>query len=163
MTRNGLIQNADYLKQAPPLIHWPPGLKPRNVDVFIHNEGWIDASPDIVWATLIDASQWPSWYSNSADMRIEGSQPQLGIGASFNWKTFGFPIRSTWMPSIRVEKSAGASIIRYSWFITPGCSCPSAAGHSSSPRKHKRVLVRSGSTSSSRTRCMTVMSTGCPR
>jgi hypothetical protein len=48
MTRNGLIQNADHLKQASPLIRWPPGLEPRNVDVFIHNEGWIDASPDIV-------------------------------------------------------------------------------------------------------------------
>jgi hypothetical protein len=41
--------SADYLRQATPPIHWPRGLEPRNVDVFVHNEGWIDAT------------QWPSW------------------------------------------------------------------------------------------------------
>jgi hypothetical protein len=29
--------SADYSKQAIPLIHWPLGLEPRNVDVFVHN------------------------------------------------------------------------------------------------------------------------------
>jgi uncharacterized protein YndB with AHSA1/START domain len=84
-----------YLKKASPLIHWPPGLEPRNVDVFVHNEGWIDAPPGIVWANLIDAEQWPNWYSNSADVQIEGGQTKLAKGVSFTWKTFGFPIRST--------------------------------------------------------------------
>src|SRR5271154_2543779 len=87
--------SADYLKQATPLIHWPQGLEPRNVDVFVHNEGWIDAPPEIVWANLVDATQWPSWYANSADVRIEGGQSKLAKGVSFNWKTFGFSIRST--------------------------------------------------------------------
>jgi len=87
--------SADYLKKATPLIHWPQGLEPRNVDVFVHNEGWIDAPPEIVWANLIDAMQWPSWYSNSADVSIEGDHPKLAKGVSFKWKTFGFPIRST--------------------------------------------------------------------
>jgi hypothetical protein len=64
--------SADYLKQATPLIHWSQGLEPRNVDVFVHSEGWIDAPPEIVWTNLIDAAQWPSWYANSADVRIEG-------------------------------------------------------------------------------------------
>ena len=44
-------------KQATPLIHWPQGLEPRNVDVFVHNEGWIDAPPEIVWTNPIDAAQ----------------------------------------------------------------------------------------------------------
>jgi uncharacterized protein YndB with AHSA1/START domain len=87
--------SADYLRQATPRINWPQGLEPRNVDVFVHNEGWIDAPPDIVWANLIDAVQWPNWYSNSADIRIEGSQSKLAKGVSFNWTTFGFPIRTT--------------------------------------------------------------------
>lgn len=87
--------SAVYLKEASPLIHWPRGLEPRSVDVFVHNEGWIDAPPGIVWANLIDATQWPSWYSNSADVRIEGGETKLAKGVSFNWKTFGFPIRST--------------------------------------------------------------------
>jgi hypothetical protein len=65
------------------------------VDVFVHNEGWIDAWPAIVWENPINASQWPSWYSNSADIRIEGGRSKLAEGVSFKWKTFGFPIRST--------------------------------------------------------------------
>ena len=145
MTRSGLIQNADHLKQASPLVHWPPGLEPRNVDVFIHNEGWIDASPDIVWANLIDASQWPSWYSNSADLRIEGGQPQLGMGVSFNWKTFGFPIRST-VDAFDPGREIGWSVDNPVFMV-----------------HHGWVLVRSSSTSSSRTRCMMVISLGCPR
>ena len=39
--------SAEYLKQATPLIHWPKGLEPLNVDVFLHNEGWIDAPPAV--------------------------------------------------------------------------------------------------------------------
>ncbi len=50
--------SAEYLRQATPLIHWPRDLQPRNVDVFVHNEGWIDAPPGVVWANLIDATQW---------------------------------------------------------------------------------------------------------
>jgi hypothetical protein len=48
---------ADFLREATPLIHWPQGLEPRNVDVFVHNEGWIDAPPEVIWANLIDAAQ----------------------------------------------------------------------------------------------------------
>ena len=46
-----------YLKQSTPLMHWPQGLESHDVDVFVHNEGWIDAPPEIVWASLIDATQ----------------------------------------------------------------------------------------------------------
>src|SRR5580692_12054933 len=74
--------SAEFLKQATPLIHWPKGLEPRNVDVFVHNEGWIDAPPRVVWANLIDAAQWPSWYANAADVRIDGGQAKLAKGVS---------------------------------------------------------------------------------
>jgi uncharacterized protein YndB with AHSA1/START domain len=86
--------SAEYLRLATPLIHWPQGLEPRSVDVFVHNEGWIGATAEIVWANLIDASQWPNWYSNSADVRIDGGQSRLAKGVSFTWKTFNFPLRS---------------------------------------------------------------------
>jgi hypothetical protein len=87
--------SAEYLPQATPLIHWPKGLEPRNVDVFVHNEGWIDAPLKVVWANLIDAAQWPSWYANAADVHIDGGQAKLAKGVSFHWTTFGFPIVST--------------------------------------------------------------------
>ena len=81
--------SADFLKQATPLIHWPKGLEPQSVDVFVHNEGWIDAPPGIVWKNLVDASRWPTWYSNSADVQIEGGHDTLAQGVTFRWKTFG--------------------------------------------------------------------------
>src|ERR1700685_74973 len=37
--------SAEFLKQATPLIHWPKGLEPRNVDVFVHNEGLDRCAP----------------------------------------------------------------------------------------------------------------------
>ena len=93
MSRNGSTQNTGHVKQASPLIHWPAGLEPHNVDVFVHNEGWIDAPPDIVWANLIDAAQWPSSYSNSADMRIEGGQSKLAMGVEGSLRTYGQALR----------------------------------------------------------------------
>jgi len=97
------------LKQATPLIHWPKGLEPRNVDVFVHNEGWIDAPPAVVWKNLVDASQWPTWYSNSADVQIEGGHDTLAQGVSFRWKTFGFPIEST-VDTFTLNREIGWSV-----------------------------------------------------
>jgi uncharacterized protein YndB with AHSA1/START domain len=124
MSRNGSTQNAGYMKQASPLIYWPADLEPHNVDVFVHNEGWIDAPPDIVWANLIDAAQWPSWYSNSADVGIEGGQSKLSLGVSFNWKTFGFPIRST-VVACEPGREIGWSVdnpeftVHHAWVLVP--------------------------------------------
>ncbi len=116
--------SANYLKQATPLIHWPRGLEPRNVDVFVHNEGWIDTSPDVVWANLIDATQWPSWYSNATDVRIDGGQSGLDKGVSFNWKTFGFPIRST-VDVFEPDREIGWTVdnpqfkVHHAWVLVP--------------------------------------------
>jgi polyketide cyclase/dehydrase/lipid transport protein len=116
--------SADYLKQATPLIHWPKGLEPRNSDVFVHNEGWIDASPDIVWGNLIDALQWPGWYSNSSDVYIEGGKSELAMGVSFHSKTFGFPIRST-VDVFEPDREIGWSVdnaafkIHHAWILVP--------------------------------------------
>ena len=116
--------SADYLRQATSLIHWPQGLEPRNVDVFVHNEGWIAAPADIVWANLIDATQWPSWYSNSADVRIEGGHNKLAKGVSFSWKTFGFPIRST-VDVFEPNREIGWGVnnptftVHHAWLLVP--------------------------------------------
>jgi uncharacterized protein YndB with AHSA1/START domain len=116
--------SAEYLRQATPLIHWPRGLAPRDVDVFVHNEGWIDAPPRIVWANLIDATQWPSWYANAADVRIDGGQARLARGVTFHWTTFGFPIASTvdvFEPGREVGWSVDSPTFRvhHAWVLIP--------------------------------------------
>jgi uncharacterized protein YndB with AHSA1/START domain len=116
--------SAEYLKQATPLIHWPKDLEPVNSDVFVHNEGWIDAPPDIVWGNLIDAVQWPTWYSNSADVQIEGGKSGLAMGVSFHWKTFGFPILST-VDVFELDREIGWSVynstlkVHHAWILLP--------------------------------------------
>jgi uncharacterized protein YndB with AHSA1/START domain len=116
--------SAAYLGQATPLIHWPQSLEPRNVDVFVHNEGWINAPPEIVWANLIDATQWPSWYSNSADVQIDADQQKLAKGVTFHWKTFGFAIVSTvdvFEPNREIGWSVGSPTFRvhHAWVLVP--------------------------------------------
>ena len=116
--------SAEYLKLATPLIHWPRGLEPRNVDVFVHNEGWIHAPPEVVWANLIDAAQWPTWYSNAANVRIDGGAAKLAKGVSFAWTTFGFPIRSS-VDVFEPGREIGWSVdnpqfkVHHAWLLVP--------------------------------------------
>jgi uncharacterized protein YndB with AHSA1/START domain len=106
------------------LIHWPKGLEPRNVDVFVHNEGWIDAPPAVVWKNLVEASQWPTWYSNSVDVQIEGGHDTLAQGVNFRWKTFGFPIEST-VDTLTPNREIGWSVhkvgfdVHHAWVLVP--------------------------------------------
>jgi uncharacterized protein YndB with AHSA1/START domain len=116
--------SANYLRQATPLIHWPQGLEPRSVDVFVHNEGWIKAPPEMVWANLIDATSWPSWYSNCADVHLEGGAQRLAKGVSFQWRTFGFPITST-VDVLEPNREIGWSVetptfrVHHAWLLIP--------------------------------------------
>jgi hypothetical protein len=116
--------SANYLREANPKLHWPSGLEPRNVDVFVHNEGWIKASPTVVWANLIDVMAWPAWYSNSADVHLEVGTARLADGVSFRWRTFGFPITSTvdvFAPNREVRWSVATPMFRvhHAWLLIP--------------------------------------------
>jgi uncharacterized protein YndB with AHSA1/START domain len=116
--------SARHLRKATSLIHWPSGLEPRNVDVFVHNEGWINAPADVVWANLIDATQWPSWYSNAVDVRIAGDHPKLAQGVSFKWTTFGFPIESA-VDAFEPDREIGWTVntpdfrVHHAWVLLP--------------------------------------------
>lgn len=77
-------------------IHWPVGFEPTNADAFVHNEIWIKAPAIVIWNNLINAGDWPGWYSNSLDVQVESSDRRtLQARNAFTWKTFGFPIQST--------------------------------------------------------------------
>jgi hypothetical protein len=155
--------SADYLKQATPLIHWPQGLEPRNVDVFVHNEGWIDAPPEhrlgkpdrrCAMAELVFELGRRSHRRRPIQAR-QGCQLQL--------EDVRFPIRST-VDVFEPGREIGWSVdnpefkVHHAWVLVP-----SAAGRASSLRKHKRVLMRSSSGLSSRTRCTMAMTGGCLR
>ncbi len=76
-------------------IHWPTGFIPTAADVFVHNEILIQAPPEQIWQHLIEASAWPQWYSNAADVVMNEPAQVLAEGVTFEWTTYGFLISST--------------------------------------------------------------------
>jgi hypothetical protein len=54
-------------------IHWPDGFHPEQADFFAHNEIVVNASCKTVWDHVIEAEKWPSWYSNSHNMKLLNS------------------------------------------------------------------------------------------
>src|ERR1700728_966822 len=56
-------------KEANQLIHWPKNFDPKETDAFVHNEIWIKAPAEVIWDNLVRATEWPTWYSNSADIQ----------------------------------------------------------------------------------------------
>ena len=47
-----------------------------------------------VWAWLIRAELWPTWYNNSKQVVIEGGGHDLRPGSGFRWTTFGVRLES---------------------------------------------------------------------
>ena len=88
-------------------VRWPEHYRPHNCPVHVRNELDMDAAPERVWAWLIRASLWPTWYVNSANVTIlDGSGPDLQKGTRFRWKTFGVTITSTVIEYVTGERIA---------------------------------------------------------
>src|SRR3984893_10046773 len=51
-------------------IHWPKGFEPEQADLFAHNEIDVQARCEIAFSNLVDAEAWPSWYSNSKNVKV---------------------------------------------------------------------------------------------
>ena len=58
--------------QRNPDIHWPKGQQPEDADLYAHNEIMVNASCEIVFANIVDAQSWPSWYPNSHNVDLPG-------------------------------------------------------------------------------------------
>src|ERR1700719_897024 len=88
-------QPIKQLNEASDLIHWPEGFSPKQSNAFVHNQIFINAPAKVIWSNLVNAKDWPSWYSNSADVQITNAdEDRLGAKSQFKWKTFGFPVSS---------------------------------------------------------------------
>jgi uncharacterized protein YndB with AHSA1/START domain len=90
-------------------IHWPDGFHPEQADLFAHNEIVVPASCEKVFANIVDAEVWPSWYPNSHNVKLLNSPAgKLHEGTRFSWDTFGVHIES------RVQEFVPGS--RIGWF-----------------------------------------------
>jgi len=88
-------------------VKWPDYYQPARCPVHVRNELDMAASPAQVWAWLARADLWPSWYVNAARVTFrEGPHPELKIGTSFRWKTFGVRIHSKVLECVAGERMA---------------------------------------------------------
>jgi hypothetical protein len=74
--------------------------------LYAHNEIMVNASCETVFANIVDAQSWPSWYPNSHNVVVHDSpNNKLHQGTKFSWDTFGVHIESTvheFVPSSRI-------------------------------------------------------------
>ncbi len=77
-------------------IVWPKGFVPGFTDNYCSNEVIVAGlSIDDVWPLLSQPSLWPTYYSNSANVRFyDDKGPELENGDRFYFETFGFPVES---------------------------------------------------------------------
>jgi uncharacterized protein YndB with AHSA1/START domain len=107
------------------VIKWPDRYHPSRAPVHVVNELTIPASCEQVWAWLIRAPLWPSWYSNASDVRlVDRPQSELRLGTMFTWKTFGLRVKSTVQEFVPVERLAwsarGLGVDGYhAWLLLP--------------------------------------------
>src|SRR5271155_3846062 len=105
-------------------IHWPDGYDPGHADLFAHNTIVIDALAETIWAKLIAAVAWPTWYSNASDVVVNHPSGVLGDGVTFDWTTFGLKIASTvaeYVPHTRIGwDGTGGQLLAYpTWLLIP--------------------------------------------
>jgi hypothetical protein len=110
-------------------VHFPAGKRPEESPIFTHNELFIAASAERIWAPLVRAARWPDFYANAKNIEIEGGSPDLAPGTKFHWTTFGVRVHTVideFVPGRRLAWSGRAlgSTAFHGWVITPvegGC------------------------------------------
>ena len=89
------------------MINYPDEFDPKRASVFVRNELEMTVAPEAVWAWLVRADLWSTWYPNAADMSIEGGTgSELSNGTRFRWRTFGVTIDSTVREFVPFERIA---------------------------------------------------------
>lgn len=77
-------------------INWPSEYEPAKSKFYVHNEIEINAKPEIVWAYLIDALKWQSWYKGAKNVTFTNqADTVLKANSIFNWETMGLKFQST--------------------------------------------------------------------
>ncbi len=103
-------------------IDWPQRYAPDRVAARVSNAIDIAAPPAAIWAHLIRASDWPSWYPNASNVHIAHGAAELSPDASFTWRTFGVAVSSTvreFVPNERIAWDGTAFLldVYHAWLI----------------------------------------------
>ncbi len=123
------LHTAGYA-QADYTINWPKQYKPENSRFFVHNEIFIAAPAPVIWNLLLDAEQWPAWYTGATNVQYTDTTiNKLANNVSFTWNTMNLHFVSTIQEFVPQQtlcwQSEKRSINGYhAWLIIPadgGC------------------------------------------
>ena len=98
-------------------ILWPAGYVPGFTDNFCSNEVIVAGlTAADVWPFLNEPERWPTYYTNSADVRFhEGKGPALEPGLRFFFSTFGFPVESHVVEHVPPIEGQPARVAWHGW------------------------------------------------
>src|ERR1700727_2096772 len=93
-------------------IFWPEDYIPGFTDNFVSNEVIVAGlSAMDVWPFLSNAPRWPTYYSNSANIRFyDGKGPELEDGVRFYFETFGFPVEAQVLEYVPPSKASRVAL-----------------------------------------------------
>jgi uncharacterized protein YndB with AHSA1/START domain len=111
------------------LIRWPERYAPDATAFHVRRQMEMPVPPERVWAWLVRAPLWPTWYPGFKEVAIEGGASELTTGARFRWKAFGATLDSRveeFVPFERIAWTARSTGIDafHPWLIErlpPGC------------------------------------------
>lgn len=98
-------------------ILWPAGFVPGFTDNYVSNEVIVAGlSAAEIWPSLAIPARWPEYYSNASDVEIhDGKGPELALGTSFFFRTFGFPVPARVVECVPPIKGQPARIAWHGW------------------------------------------------
>jgi len=103
-------------------IIWPDAYLPGFTENFASNEVIVAglAAADI-WPLLSTPSRWPTYYANSANVRIHDDKgPELADGVQFYFETFGFPVEAQCNEFVPPTAGAAGRVAWHGWAGEPG-------------------------------------------
>jgi len=105
-------------------IYWPEGYEPGFTENFVSNEVIVAGlSAAQLWPLLAIASNWPSYYANSANIRFyDNAGPELANNVRFYFETFGFPVEVSQGVLLGTVGQEKRGLMIALMFTTPGWS-----------------------------------------
>lgn len=134
------------MNEAADSIRWPPDFDLSKNLIHVRNELATTVPPDRIWAWLIRAALWPSWYMNAKNVCfLSTPPPDLADGTRFRWWTFGATIVSTvreFLPEegrIAWDGHAFGIHVYHAWLLRP---TPSGGCHILTEERQHGLLTR---------------------
>ncbi len=77
-----------------PNFFWPAGFEPDVAALYVRNERTMHAPIESVWAWLVAAPRWNSWFPNAKNVKLPAGATTLVAGMPFTWSQTGIALRT---------------------------------------------------------------------